>query len=164
MTPHASSSVIIFISLYGLPLPMQRSRPNLVFKPSPSFRPLPISLSLSLSLCVLPTTSCLWLFSYTPYFLFPVTCSGFFNGMSKIFDPGALNIYTSSHLILWILSVSRNPTLIRLPLFRFRDTLLCDLIALTPSLAFFLPMSHQQWRYSQSRVYPSLKFLPPLFD
>ena len=41
----------------------------------------------------------------------PRTCSGFLNGMQEVFEPGALNCYILSRLILWTLSVARNPTL-----------------------------------------------------
>ena len=67
--------------------------------------------------------------------------SEFFSGMMEVFEPEALKYYTSFRFILWILSVCRNPTLTHLPLSTSLDTLLCDLIALTHSLAFFLPMT-----------------------
>ena len=84
-------------------------------------------------------TKSLWLkqLFYTSRFLFPSNCSGFFNGVPKVFEPGALNYYTLFCLILRSSSVSRNPTLTRLLLSGSLDTLLCDLIALTPRLAFF---------------------------
>ena len=66
-----------------------------------------------------------------------LTSSGFFNGMLKISKPGALNCYTLSRLILLTLFTFRNPTLTHLPLSRSVDSLLCDLITLTPSLPFF---------------------------
>ena len=62
--------------------------------------------------------------------------------MLEVSDPGALNYYTLSRLMLLTLAVSRNPILTHLPLSEFLDFLPCDLIALTPSLALFLPMTH----------------------
>ena len=46
--------------------------------------------------------------------------------MPEVFEPGALNYYLLSRLILSILSISRNPTLTHLPLSRFLDSLLSD--------------------------------------
>ena len=63
----------------------------------------------------------------------------FFNTMLQVYEPGALNYYTLFCLIPLTLSVFRNLTLIRLPLSGSLDFLLCDLIAPTPGLAFFLP-------------------------
>ena len=77
-----------------------------------------------------------------------------------------LNYLTLSRFILWILSVSRNPTLTYLHLSRSLDILLCDLIALTPVLACFLPMTPTlavASSFSSHRAYPSPNFLPPLF-
>ena len=56
--------------------------------------------------------------------------------------------------------------LIYLPLFRSLDSLLCDLMAPTLDLVFFLLMSQTLAAaslFSSSRAYPSLSFLPPLF-
>ena len=55
-------------------------------------------------------------------------------GVSK---PGALNYYTLIRLIPLTLFISRNLTLIHLPLFGSLDSLLCDPMALTPDLVFF---------------------------
>ena len=46
----------------------------------------------------------------------PLTLLRFFNGMLEVFEPGALNYFNFFHLILLILSVSRNPILTHLPL------------------------------------------------
>ena len=94
------------------------------------------------------------------------TPSGFFNGMLGVSKPGALNYYTLFRLILLTLFISRNPTLIHLPLFGSLDSLLCDPIAPTPDLVFFLLMSQTlaaTSSFSSSRAYSSLSFLPPLF-
>ena len=71
----------------------------------------------------------------------PLTLSRFFNGMLEVFKPGALNYFTFSCPTLSTLSASRNPILTPLPLSGFLDSLLCVLIAPTPSLAFSLLMS-----------------------
>ena len=97
------------------------------------FRPLRI-----FSVCVFITALCFWLFFYTCCFLFSLTPSRFFNGMLGVSNPRALNYYTLSRFILLTLFVSRNLTLTHLPLSGSLDSLLCDLIALTPGLAFFL--------------------------
>ena len=55
-------------------------------------------------------------------------------GVSK---PGALNFHTLFRLIPLILSLSRNLTLIYLPLSGSLDSLLCNLIVPTPGLVFF---------------------------
>ena len=77
---------------------------------------------------MLPASSC------------PLTPTGFFNGMLAVFEPGALSCYTFFCPILLVLSVSRNPILTHLSLFGSLDSLLCDLIAPPPGLAFFLLM------------------------
>ena len=46
---------------------------------------------------------------------FPLTPSGFFNGMQEVFKPEALNVVTFFRPILLTLSVSRNPILTHLP-------------------------------------------------
>ena len=95
----------------------------------------------------------------------PLILSGFFNGMLKAFEPGALNYFTFFRDILVTLSVSRNPILTHLPLYGFLDSLLCVLIAPTPGLAFSLVMSHTPAAVSSflsGRAYLSLNFLPPL--
>ena len=83
-------------------------------------------------------------------------------GISK---PGALNFYTLFRLIPLTLFVSRNLTLIHLPLSGSLDSLLCDPIAPTPDLVFFLLMSQTLAAASSfwsGRAYPFLSFLPPL--
>ena len=95
----------------------------------------------------------------------PLTLPGFFNVMLEVFEPGALNYFTFSHPILSTLSASRNPILTHLPCSWFLDSLLCALIAPTPSLAFSLLMPHTlvaTLSFSSGRAYPFLNFLPPL--
>ena len=108
-----------------------------------------------------------WLFLFTSCFLFPsITLSGLFNGMLGVFKPGALNYYTLLRLIPLTSYISRNLTLIYLPLFRSLDSLLCDPMAPTPDLVFFLLRSQTlvaASSFSSSRAYSSLSFLPPLF-
>ena len=141
---------------------MQHSHPILTFKLFILFPPICI-----FSLCTLTTASCSWLFLSTSCFLFPsLTPSGFFNGMLGVFEPGELNCYALFCLIPLNLFVSRNLTLIYLPLSGSLDSLLCDLMAPTPDLEFFLLMSQTLAAMSSfwsSRAYPSLSFLPPLF-
>ena len=57
--------------------------------------------------------------------------------MLGVSDPGALNCYTLFDLIPLTSFVSRNLTLVYLPLSGFLDSLLCDPMALTPDLVFF---------------------------
>ena len=141
---------------------MQHSHSTLTFKPLIFFRPFCI-----FSLCTLTTASCSWLFLFTSCFLFPsLTLSGFFNGMLGVSAPGALNYYTLFRLIPLILFISRILTLIYLPLFRSLDSLLCDLIAPTLDLVFFLLMSQTlaaASSFSSGRAYSPLSFLSPLF-
>ena len=108
---------------------------------------------------------------YAPgcFFLPPASSappSGFFNGMLRVSEPGALNCYTLFRLIPLTLFVSRNPTLIYFPLSGSLDSLLCDPMTLTPDLVVFLLMSQTlvaASSFSSGRAYPSLSFLPPLF-
>ena len=86
--------------------------------------------------------------------------------MLAVFEPGALQFYTFFCLILLILFVSRNLTSIHSPLSGSLDSLLCDLIAPTPGLAFFLVMPRTLAAvssFSSSKAYPSLNFLPLFF-
>ena len=95
-----------------------------------------------------------------------LTLSVFFNGMLEVFEPGALNYFTFSRLILLTSSASRNPILTPLPLSEFLDSLLCALIAPTPRLAFSLLMTCTLavvLSFSSGRAYPFLNFLSPLF-
>ena len=141
---------------------MQHSHPlspsNLLF----FFRPLRI-----FSLCTLTTGSCSWLFLLTSCFLFPSpTLSEFFNEMLGVSVPGALNCYTLFRLIPLTLFVSSNLTLIYLPLPEFLDSLLCDSMAPTPDLVFFLLILQTlavASSFLSGKDYPSLSFLPPLF-
>ena len=98
--------------------------------------------------------------------LLGLTLSGFFNGMLAVSVPGALNYFTFSRPIQSISSASSNPILTLLPLSGFLDSLLCVLIAPTPSLAFFLLMPctpAAASSFSSGRAYLFLNFLPPLF-
>ena len=94
--------------------------------------------------------------------LFPFWLAQFFNGMLKVFEPGALIYYTLFRAILYIPSAFRNLSLTHLPISKFLDYLLCDLIVPThdilspddPPLALLL--------FSSGRAYPSLNLLLPL--
>ena len=59
-----------------------------------------------------------------------------------VFEPGALNYFTSFCHIPLTLSVSRNPILTHLPLSESLDSLICLLIAPIPGLAFSLDATH----------------------
>ena len=133
------------------------SSPNLL---SPSF---PFCI---FSLCPLTTVPCSCLSFCASCILSPLTPLEFLNGMLDVFEPGALNYSTFSRPIPLILSVSKNPILTHHPLSGFLDSLLCVLIAPTPSLAFSLVMPRTLAAVSSflsGRVYLSLNFLPHLF-
>ena len=98
-------------------------------------------------------------------FLHLLTPSGFFNGMLEVSEPGALNFYTFFCLIPLTLFVSMNLTLIHLPLSVSVNSMLCNLIASPPDLAFSLLMPRTLAAvpsFSSDRAYPSLNFLPSL--
>ena len=147
---------------FGPLLLMQHSQSTLFLNLLSPFRPLRI-----FSLCTLTIASCSWLFLFTSCFLFPsLTPSGFFNGMLVVSEPGALNWYTLFRLIPLTLFVSRNLTLIYLPLSGSLDSQICDPMAPTPDLIFYLLMLQTlaaASSFSSGRTYRSLSFLPPLF-
>ena len=96
-----------------------------------------------------------------------LTPSGFLNGMLKVSIQGALNYFTLSRIILLTLFISRNLTVIHLPLSGSLNSLLSDLIAPTLDLAFSLltplTLAAASDSFSSDRVYLSLNFLPPFF-
>ena len=147
-----SSSWPTFTAQSSPLLLMQHSHHTLAFKP-----PYPFSAHVVSSPFAL----------YTSCFLFhSITLLGFFNGMLGVSELGALNYYTSFRLIPLTLFISKNLTLIYLPLSGSLDSLLCDLIAATPGVVFFVLMSQTlvaASSFSSSRAYSSLSFLPPLF-
>ena len=114
-----------------------------------------------------PTTvPCSWLSFCASCLHFPLTLSGFFNGMLEVFEPGALNYFTFFRPILSTLSAFRNPILARLSLSGFLDSLLCVLIVPISGLVFSLLMSRTlaaALSFSSGRAYLFLNFLPPLF-
>ena len=140
---------------------MHHSRPILAFKP---LIPLPPILSL---FPLLPPHRFLLLAVSLHLLPLPLlTPSGFFNETLAVFEPGALNCYTLFYLIPLTLFISRNLTLSHLPLSGFLDSLLCNLIAPAPGLAFSLLMPCTlavASSCSSGRAYLSLNFLPPLF-
>ena len=144
------------------PLLMLHSRPTLIFK-------LLIPHLTILYLFHLPSHHCLsflaTLLRLLPPLL-PLTLSGFFNGMLEAFEPGALNYFTFCCPILLTLSTFKNPILTLLPLSGFLGSLLCVLIAPSPSLAFSLQIPRTLMAalsFSSGRAYLFLNFLPPLF-
>ena len=159
VTPSSDSSdMYTFIVRSAPPLPMLHSRPTLVSRPLIAHPPILYLLSLPPHHCFLLLASLLR--------LLPVTLSGFFNGMLEVFEPGALNYFTFYRPTLSTLSASRNPILTPLPLSGFLDSLLCVLIAPTPSLAFSLLMPRTltaALSLSSGRAYLFLNFPPPLF-
>ena len=85
--------------------------------------------------------------------------------MLVVSESGALNCYTFFRPILLTLSVFRNPILTHLPLSGSLDSLLCNLIAPTPYLAFFPmmpPTLAAAPSLSSGRAYSSLDLLSPL--
>ena len=85
--------------------------------------------------------------------------------MLGVSQPGALNYYTLFRLIPLTLFISRNRSSIHLPLSGSLDFLLCNPMAPTPDLVFFLLMSQMlaaTSSFSSSIAYSSLSFLPPL--
>ena len=112
----------------------------------------------------LTTVPCSWPPFYPFCLLSPLTLSGFFNAMLEVFEPGALNYFIFSRPTLSTLSAFRNPILT--PLSEFLGSLLCVLIAPTPSLAFSLLMPHTlaaALSFSSGKAYPFRNFPPPLF-
>ena len=117
------------------------------------------------SLCPSPHSCVPGCFSVPPASSSSLTRLRIFNGMMEVSNPEALNYYTLSCLILWIQSEARNPTVTHLPLSGSLNSPLCDLIALTPGLAFFLPMTRTlaaASSFSSGKAYPSISFLSPL--
>ena len=120
----------------GFLLLMQHSHPTLAFKPLILLQP-------TLYLLALLNHHCLMLLAVSLYLLLPLPLPDSLRvlqwnaGVSK---PGALNCNTLFRFIPLTLFVSRNLTLIYLPLFGSLDSLLCDLMAPTPNLVFFLLM------------------------
>ena len=141
---------------------MQRYRATFAFKP---LIPLPSHFAFSPSVPSPPpyVPGC---FSIPPASSPTLTPSGLFNGMLEVSKSGALSCYTLFRLLLLTLSISTNSTFTHLPLSGILDSLLWDLIALTPGLAFYLPIPCTlavALSFSPARAYPSLNFLPHLF-
>ena len=104
--------------------------------------------------------------SAPPAFSFPLTLSGFFNGMLVVFEPGALNYFTFFCPILSTSSAFRNPILTHLPRFGFLGSLLCALIAPTPGLVFSPPIPRTlvaMLSFLSGSAYLFQNFLPSLF-
>ena len=115
---------------------------------------------------LLTTASCSWLFLYTFCFLFSLDSLRVLQWNAGGLRARSTKLLHLFRLIPLTLFVSRNPTLIYLSLSRFLDSLLCDLIAPTPGLVFFLLMPRTlaaALSFLSGRAYPPLTFLPPLF-
>ena len=155
VTPFSDSDMYTFTVQSGPPMLMVYSRLTPVFKSLTPHLPilylLPLlphhrSLLLAVLLRLLPPL--------------PLT-QGSSIGMLEVFKPGALNCFTFFRPILLTLSASRNPIFTHLPFSGFLDSLLCDLIARTPGLAFSLVIPRTLTAASSSssgRAYPSLNF------
>ena len=115
---------------------MQHSRPILTYKHS-IFFPATYFLYLHFLHPRVFMAVLLFLLLSLPLLIYP----GFFNGMSELFEPDAMNYATLSRFIMWILSVPRNPTSTRLPLSGSLVTLFRAMIALTAGRPFFLPIT-----------------------
>ena len=141
---------------------MQHSHPTLAFKPLILIPP-------TLYLLPLHPHHRLRVLTVSLYLLLPLpslTPSGFFKERLGVSEPETLNCYALFYLILLNLFVSRNLTLIHFPLSGSLDSLLCNPMAPTPDLIFFLLMSQTlvvASSFSSSRAYSSLSFLPALF-
>ena len=163
VTPSSkSTNTYTSIVQSGPPLLMLHSRVTPISKPL--IPHLPISHLLPLPLHHHPLLLAVLLHLLPP--LLPLTLSGFFNGMLEVSEPGALNYFTFSRPILLTLSAFRNLILTHLSLSGFLDSLLCILIAPTPSLAFSLLMPRKPaaaLSFSSGRDDPFLNFLPGLF-
>ena len=141
---------------------MQHSHPTLAFKPL-------ILISPTLYLLPLHPHHRFMLRAVSLYLLLSLplrTRLGLFNEMLGVSKPGALNCYTfiSSHTVdlIYIQESSLNLS----SFCGFLNSLLCDLMAPTPDLVFFLLMSQTlaaASSFSSGRAYPSLSYLPSLF-
>ena len=141
---------------------MQHSHPTLAFKPLILFSP---------TFYLLPLHSHHWLMILAVS-LYPLLSLPLPDSLRALqLNVGGLRArstellhFISSHPV--DLFAFRNPTLIYFPLSRSLDSLLCDPMALTIDLVFFLLMSQTlvaASSFSLARAYPSLSFLPPLF-
>ena len=140
---------------------MQHSHPILAFKPSFLFPP-------TLYFLLLHPHHLLMFLAVSVYPLLPLLLP---NSLRVLqwnaggLRAGALNCYILFRLIPFTSFVSRNLTLIFLSLFGSLVSLLCNPMASTPDLVFFLLMSQTlaaASSFSSGRAYSSLIFLPPL--
>ena len=141
---------------------MQHSHPTLAFKPLILSPP-------TLYLLSLHPHHRLMLLAASLYLLLPLRLPNSFRVLQRsagVLEPGALNCYILFRLIPLTLFVSRNLTLIYVPLSGSLNFLLCNLIAAAPNVVFFLLMLQTlaaASSFSSGRVYPSLSFLSLLF-
>ena len=138
---------------------MQHSHPTLPFKPLISFPP-------TLYLLPLHPHHRLMLLAVFLYLLLSLPFPDSLGVLQ--WNAGGLEATSTEllHFILLTLFASRNLTLICLPLSGSLDSLLCEPMAPTPGLVFYLLMSQTPAAassFSSGRVYLSLSFLPPLF-
>ena len=146
----------------GFLLLMQHLHHTLAFKPLIFFPP-------TLYLLPLHPHHRFMLLAVSLYLLLPLPLPNSLRVLqwnAGVFKPGAPNCYTLFRLIPLTLYISRNLILIYHPLSGSLDSLLCDPMAPTPDLVFFLLMSQTLTAassFSSGRAYVSLSFLPPLF-
>ena len=156
-----SSSWYTSTAQSGPLLLMQHSHPTLAFKLFILFPP-------TLYLLPVHPHHRLMLLAVSLYLLLPLPLPK----SLRVLQWNAGGVQTSSTtgslfcLIPLTLFLSRNLTLIYLPFSGSLDSLLCDPMAPTPDVVFFLLMSQTlavASSFSSGRDYPSLRFLPPPF-
>ena len=146
----------------GFLLLMQHSHPAIAFKHLILFPPTSYLFPLQPHHRLMLLAVSLYLLLPPP----PLTPSGFFNGMLGASKSESLNCYTLFRLDPLTVFVSRDVTLIHLPLSGSLDSLLCDPMASTPDLIFFPLMSQTlatATSFSSGRAYFFLSFPPPFF-
>ena len=134
---------------------MQHSHPTLIFKPLILFPP-------TLYLLPLHSHHCLMLLAVSLYLLLSLPLPK----SLRVFQSNAGGLQASSTKLLHFISSHpidliyiQESNLIYLPLFRSLDSLLCDPMAPTPDLLFFVLMSQTlaaASSFSSRRAYPSL--------
>ena len=157
-----SSSWYISTAQSGPTVPlllMQQSHPTLAFKPLIFFPPTLYLLALHPHHRVMLLAVSLYLLLHLPFLnslrVLQWNAGGFLASSTKLLH------FISSHPVSLICIQESNLNLFS----SFLDSLLCDLMAPTPDLLFFLLMSQTLAVASSfsSGAYPSLSFLPPLF-
>ena len=150
-----------FSDLYTFTVQSRSSSADAALPPHPRLQNSPSAHSVSSSSAPSPPSLALGCPSMPPASSPALTLSGFLKGMLEVSEPEAPNYFTFFRPILLTLFVSRNPILTHLPLPRSLDSLLCVLIAPTPSLVFSLLMPRTlavALSFLSESAYPSLNF------